>query len=294
MTHRSPQFGIATAVTEHTLAPDLLGRWAEEHGFESIWFGEHSHMPVDLTSQRQSYNEIPDAFNDMYDPLLALMRVASATMTLKLGTSVLLVAEHHPIRLAKMLATLDYLSGGRVIVGVGGGWSVEEMADYGVRFEDRWKVVRETVLAMREIWGNEIAAFDGRFITFGPMRCGPKPVSAARLPVLIGGSGTFAFARIAEYGNGWVPVDQGEAMPTLMAGLRAHMANTKRSFDDLDRTVIAHPLSHYNDDDGALKRRVGELHSMGFQRVLLTLPSDEPDRQRATLTTLREIVQAFN
>lgn len=293
MTDDRPSFGIATAVTAKTITPGLLGSWLEANNFESLWFGEHSHMPVDIKSERHNYKEIPEAFKELYDPLLALMSVAAATTTLTLGTSVLLVAEHHPIRLAKMLATLDRISGGRVIIGVGGGWSAEEMADYGVTFKDRWKVVRETVLAMREIWGNEIAAFDGDFINFPPMWSGPKPINGARLPVLIGASSTFAFPRITEYGDGWVPVDQGDAMAGLMADLRSQMTATGRSFDDLDHTIITHPLTYYDGDGAALIRRVDELHAMGFQRILLTLPSESPDAQWETLATLCEVVRAL-
>lgn len=293
MTTDRPSFGVATAVTAKTLAPDLLGSWLEANGFESLWFGEHSHMPVELKSERQNYKDVPEAFKELYDPLLALMSVAAATKTLTLGTSVLLVTEHHPIRLAKMVSTLDRISGGRVIIGVGGGWSAEEMADYGVAYRDRWKVVRETVLAMREIWGNEIAAFDGEFIKFPPMWSGPKPINGARLPVLIGASGTFAFPRIAEYGDGWVPVDQGDAMPGLMEDLRAHMATSGRSFDDLDHSIITHPLAHDDGDGDALKRRVEELHAIGFRRIVLPLPSEAPDAQWTTLKTLRKVVQAF-
>ena len=293
MTTDRPMFGIATALTKNTLAPDILGPWLEANGFESLWFGEHSHIPVDLKSERQNYKEVPEAFKELYDPLLALMSVAAATKTLRLGTSVLIVTEHHPIRLAKMLSTLDRISGGRVIIGVGGGWSAEEMADYGVTFKDRWKVVRETVLAMREIWGNEIAAFDGELIKFPPMWSGPKPINGARLPVLIGASRTYAFPRIAEYGDGWVPVDQGDAMPGLMEDLRAHMAATGRSFDDLDHTIITHPLARYDGDSDALKRRVEELYAIGFRRMLLTLPSDAADVQWKTLESLHKVVEAF-
>lgn len=292
MTSDRLSFGVATAVTEHTLAPDVLGRWLEGNGFESLWFGEHSHMPVDMKSERQSYKEVPEAFKEMYDPLIALTSAATATTTLKLGTSVLLVTEHHPIRLAKMIATLDHMSNGRVIVGVGGGWSAEEMADYGVDFKDRWKVLRERVLAIRTIWGNEVATFDGEFVTFPPMYCGPKPINGSRLPVLIGASGTYAFRRIAEYGDGWLPVDQGDAMPGLVAALRSEMAAAGRVFDDLDRTIITHPLAHYGGDAGALVQRVKELEKMGFQRILLTLPSDPPDNQWNVLASLAEVVQA--
>ena len=116
MKHSGPVFGIATASTKDTIAPHVLGPWAEANGFESLWFGEHSHIPVGLQSKRRNYKEIPEAFKELYDPLIALMSVAAATKTLKLGTSVLIVTEHHPIRLAKMLSTLDRISGGRVIM----------------------------------------------------------------------------------------------------------------------------------------------------------------------------------
>lgn len=293
MANRGPLFGIATASTNDTIAPHLLGAWAEDNGFDSLWFGEHSHIPVDLKSERRNYKEVPEAFKEMYDPLMALMRVAVATKTLKLGTSVLIIPEHHPIRLAKMISTLDQTSGGRVIIGVGGGWSAEEMADYGVEFKNRWKIVRETVLAMREIWGNTISEFEGEHIKFPPMWSGPKPVKGAGLPILIGASGKFAFPRIAEYGDGWVPVDQGEAMPGLMKDLRGYMSTTNRSFEDLDHTIVTHPLASYEGDIDALKRRVDVLHAMGFRRMLLTVPSDIAEIQWKTLESLRKVVQSF-
>jgi probable F420-dependent oxidoreductase len=293
MKNDGPVFGIAAASTKDTIAPHILGHWAEANGFESLWFGEHSHIPVNLKSERRNYKEIPEAFKKLYDPLLSLTSVAAATTTLKLGTSVLIITEHHPIRLAKMLSTLDQISGGRVIVGVGGGWSAEEMADYGMAFKNRWKWVRECVLAMRQIWGNEIAEFDGEMIKFPPMWSGPKPLQEGGLRVLIGASGAFAFPRIAEYGDGWVPVDQGDTMPSLMAELREHMATTGRSFDDLDHTIITHPLSRYAGDSDGLKRRVDELYSIGFRRMLLTLPQDTPDAQWRTLESLHHVVRAF-
>ncbi|WP_340317704.1 TIGR03619 family F420-dependent LLM class oxidoreductase [Rhizorhabdus argentea] len=294
MTNDRPMFGIATALTKNTLSPAILGPWLETHGFESIWFGEHSHIPVELKSQRKNYKEVPEAFKELYDPLMALMGIAAVTKTLKLGTSVLILPEHHPIRLAKMISTLDQVSGGRVTIGVGGGWSAEEMGDYGVEFKDRWKVVRETVLAMRQIWGNEIAEFHGELINFLPMWSGPKPINGARLPIVIGAASTFAFPRIAEFGNGWVPVDQGDAMAGLMNDLRAYMETTDRSFDELSHSIITHPLTAvYNGDGDALKRRIDELYAIGFRRMLLTLPSETPDLQWKTLEGLHKIVEAY-
>jgi probable F420-dependent oxidoreductase len=301
MTSNRRQVGLATACTKDTVSPPELGQWAEANGFDSIWFGEHSHIPANLESKRRNYKNVPESFKEMYDPLLALMAVASVTKDLKLGTSVSIVTEHHPISFATRIATLDHLSGGRFILGAGAGWSAEEMADYGVAFADRWKYVRECVLAMREIWGNEIAEFKGELLGFPAMWCGPKPVKGARLPVLIGASGKYAFARIEEYGDGWIPVDQNDNMAAIMDELRAYMAAKERSFEVLDHTVITHPLAdfegdptrHFGGDPDRLKRRIEDLHAMGFNRVLLQLPADRAEVQWKELEQLGKVAQSF-
>lgn len=295
------QIGLSTACTKDTLSPTALGQWAEAKGFDSIWFGEHSHIPANLKSTRRNYKNVPESFKEMYDPLLALMAVATVTKTLKLGTSISIITEHHPISLATRIATLDHFSGGRFILGAGAGWSAEEMADYGVAFENRWKYVRECVLAMREIWGNEIAEFKGELLGFPAMWSGPKPVKGARLPVLIGASGKYAFARIEEYGDGWIPVDQNDRMAAIMDELRTYMTSKERSFEDLDHTVITHPLAnfegdptlHFGGDADRLKRRIEELHAMGFNRVVLQLPADKADVQWKQLEVLGKIPQSF-
>lgn len=293
MTRNGPDIGLATACTKDTISPPALGQWAEANGFESLWFGEHTHIPINLQSQRRSYKEVPESFKEMYDPLLSHMAVAVATTKLKLGTSISIITEHHPISLATRIATLDHFSGGRFILGAGAGWSAEEMADYGIAFENRWKWVRECILAMRQIWGNEIAEFDGEMVKFPPMWCGPKPVKGANLPVLIGAYTKFAFPRIAEYANGWIPVDQNDAMPAAMADLREYMAANGRPFEELDHTVITHHLGLFEGNADRLKQRVEELHALGFNRVLLQLPSVAAEDQWRTLETLKTIAQAF-
>jgi alkanesulfonate monooxygenase SsuD/methylene tetrahydromethanopterin reductase-like flavin-dependent oxidoreductase (luciferase family) len=189
-----------------------------------------------------------------------------------------------------------------LILGVGAGWSAEEMADHGVAFEDRWKYVRECVLAVREIWGNEIAEYKGEMINFPPMWCGPKPVRGARLPVLVGASGKYAFSRMVEYGDGWIPIDQGDAMGKLMDDARRYLSEHGRVFEDFDHTVIIHPLSasevdsvkHFGGNPEALKRRVDELHNMGFNRILLQLSFGNSDYQWKELEGLRIIMKAFS
>jgi alkanesulfonate monooxygenase SsuD/methylene tetrahydromethanopterin reductase-like flavin-dependent oxidoreductase (luciferase family) len=143
-------FGIVTTSTQYTMQPAELGRWLEAHGFESLWFGEHSHIP---TSRKSPYpgGELPDFAKELFDPFIGLTAAAVATTKLKLGTSVCLVPQHNPINLAKTVASLDRVSNGRFLFGIGAGWNAEEMADHGINFKDRWKVTRERILAMKEI-----------------------------------------------------------------------------------------------------------------------------------------------
>ena len=289
---KGPVIGLTSAFTNFMLSPKEVAQWAEANGFDSIWIGEHTHVPTGQKSLRPDYKETPTAYRELYDPLLTLMNIADATTTLKLCTSILILPEHHPIRLAKMIATLDQLSGGRVILGIGAGWSAEEMADYGIEFKDRWKFARECVLAMREIWNNEIAEFSGEMIKFDPMWCGPKPVQPGGPRVLMGGWNKFALPRAAAYCDGWLPVDQGERMAGYVSSLREECDRVGRSFDDLDLTVLIDPLAAFS-TSGSVEKRIEELHAMGFNRMLLYFMQEPAEVQWESLDRLGKIAQAF-
>lgn len=294
MTNDGPVFGLGTAATNYTIPPAELGSWLETNGFESLWFGEHSHVPTGQKSLRPNYRETPDAYREIYDPFVSLMGVAAATSTLKIGTSILIVTEHHPIRLAKAVATLDQMSKGRVVLGIGAGWSAEEMADYGVEFAKRWKLVRETVLAMSEIWKNEVAEFEGEMVKFEPMWCGPKPLQKNGVPVLMGAWNSYAIGRIVEYCDGWLPVDQGDVMQSLMDELRVACEKAGRSFDALDHSVVIDPLANYVTADADLERRIEQLHTMGFNRILFTFLQDSVENQWHNLRRIHRAVQSFS
>lgn len=287
-----PVFGLTSAFTNFMLPPKEVAQWAEANGFESFWIGEHSHVPTGQKSLRPEYKETPATYRELYDPLLTLMTISDATTTLKLGTSILILPEHHPIRLAKMIATLDQLSGGRVILGVGAGWSAEEMADYGIEFKDRWKWTRECVLAMRDIWNNEVSEFSGEMIKFDPMWCGPKPIQPGGPPVLMGAWNKLALPRVVDYCDGWVPVDQGERMVGFMSDLREECARADRSFDDLDLTVLIDPLAAFS-ASGSVEKRVEELYAMGFRRMLLYFMQEPAEVQWQSLDRLGGILRAF-
>jgi probable F420-dependent oxidoreductase len=198
----SVALGIAMFMTDETVAPGELARMAEERGFESLFVPAHTHIP---TSRRSPYplGELPAYYARMLDPFLALAFASAATTRLLLGTGVCLVAERDPIITAKQVATLDRLSGGRFLFGVGAGWNVEEMENHGTDPATRFALMRERVLAMKEIWTNDEAEYHGSHVDFDPIWSWPKPLSRPHPPVLIGGGGPKAIDRVLDYGDGW-------------------------------------------------------------------------------------------
>ena len=285
-----PNFGLSTIPTEYTIQPAELGRWLEAQGFESVWFGEHSHIPVSRQSPYVAGGELPEYYKHFFDPFIGLSAVAAVTESLKLGTSICLVTVHHPIGLAKQIACLDRIANGRVLIGVGAGWNAEEMADYGVAFADRWKVTREWILAMREIWTKEIAEYHGAFVNFDAMWCWPKPVQPAGPRVLMGASSKFAPARIAEYCDGWIPTDTGGDLTPAIDAVRVEVERRGRSFKEMDLTILS-DIAMVCDD--GLPARMRELFKMGFNRVLFRLPAGNPDAQWPLLERYGEIIRSY-
>jgi len=199
------KFGITMFPTDYAISPTELGKAVEDLGFESLWFPEHTHIPTSRLSPWPGGAELPKEYSHTFDPFVALGAVAAVTKTLRLGTGICLVIERDPITLAKDVATLDFISGGRVEFGIGGGWNLEEMENHGTKPVTRWKVLRERVLAMKEIWTKDEAAFHGQYVDFDPIWSWPKPVQRPHPPVVIGGQGPRTFERVVEFGDGWIP-----------------------------------------------------------------------------------------
>ena len=185
--------------------PAELGRYAEGLGFESVWVPEHSHIPVERVSPWPGGPELPREYFETFDPLVALTAIAAATTELRLGTGVALLIERDPILLAKALASLDVISGGRLEVGVGAGWNIEEMRNHGTDPTTRFRRMRESVEAMKAIWTEDEAEYHGRIIDFDPIWCWPKPVQKPHPPILVGGRGERVLDRVVAYGDGWIP-----------------------------------------------------------------------------------------
>jgi len=216
------QLGITCFLTDGDLAPAELARAAEERGFTSMYLPEHTHLPVRADTPPALVDGVRvEDYKRSLDPFVALATAASVTTDLVLGTGVVLVAQHDPIVLAKQVATLDHLSGGRMVLGIGFGWNRDEAADHGVAFADRRAVAREHVLCMQALWRDDPAEFHGEFVHLAPCWSRPKPVQRPGVPVLLGGVASSGnFAAIAEYADGWMPVGGSglaEAIPLLRA-----------------------------------------------------------------------------
>ncbi len=214
------EFGITCFLTDRDMAPSDLARSAEERGFTSLFLPEHTHLPVRADTPPALVEGVRiDDYRRSLDPFVALATAVPVTSTLRLGTGIILAAQHDPIVLAKQVATIDHLSGGRFELGFGFGWNREEAADHGVPFDDRRAVAREHILCMRALWRDDPAEFHGDFVDLDPCWTAPKPVRGSDVPVLLGGAATAAnFAAIAEYGDGWMPIGGSgltDALPQL-------------------------------------------------------------------------------
>src|SRR5437868_8652027 len=202
----SMQFGIAMFATDYAIRPDDLAREVESRGFESLWLPEHTHIPASRRSPWPGGPNLPKEYWHTYDPFVALMAAAMATTKLRIATGICLIVERDPITTAKEIASLDMLSNGRFIFGIGGGWNAEEMENHGTDFKKRWRVMRERILAMKEIWTKDEAEYHGEYVNFDKIWAYPKPVQKPHPPILMGGDGPTTFDRVIEFCDGWMPI----------------------------------------------------------------------------------------
>lgn len=260
------KYGVCIFPTAYSIQPAELAVALEERGFESLWVPEHTHIPASRRSPWPGGAELPRMYYDVYDPFVTLAAAASVTKTLKLATGVTLACQHSPLTLAKTAATLDRVSNGRLLLGVGGGWNREELEDHGRPFDRRWKVLRETVEAMQALWFGDTAEYHGEFVDFAPAHSAPKPVQVPHPPIHVAGSAPHALKRVARYGDGWLPIlgrEKGEFLDHVRE-LRSLVREMHRDPDRIEISLYACPA-----DEETLRR----YHSAGMTRAILALPS---------------------
>ena len=199
------KFGASMFFTDYSMTPTALARALEERGFDILFAPEHSHIPLSRKTPFVLGAELPKRYYDVMDPFVTLAAAAAVTTTLKLGTGVCLIAQRDPIQTAKLVASIDQVSGGRFVFGIGNGWNQDEMENHGTVFATRHKLARERVEAMKAIWTQDAAEYHGEFVDFGPMAAWPKPVQKPHPPILIGGAFPYSARRAVRYGDGWMP-----------------------------------------------------------------------------------------
>jgi len=275
------KFGVQVRATAEGVDLVWLARALEARGFESVFLPEHTHVPVNRSSVHPGGEELMDAARRGIDPFIGLAVIAGSTERLRLGTGICLLPQHDPIVLAKQVATLDVLSGGRVILGVGAGWAREEMANHGVDPARRWDLLREKTLAVKALWTQEQASFEGELVRFGPVWQWPKPAQQPHPQILIGGEGPRVLERVVEYGDGWIPNWEAD-MPDRAAELGRLAADAGRG--PLPITVYATPA------DPAV---IAACMVAGVERICFNLPSNEMDETDRALERLTKLIEAL-
>jgi probable F420-dependent oxidoreductase len=260
--------GVTAALTDRAMTPGALAVAAEERGYHSFYLPEHTHLPVGSEPPSLVEGVHLDDYRRILDPFTALATAASLTDRILLGTGIALVAQHDPIVLAKQIATVDHLSGGRFVLGMGFGWNAQEAADHGVDFGKRRAVARENVLCMQALWAHDEASFDGRWTRLPPSYSWPKPVQRPRVRTLIGGgAGPRLFAAIAEYADGWMPIGG--------AGLADSLPDLHRAWEAAGRDAATLHVVPFGTvpTEGKLER----YRALGVTEVVLRIPSVDPD-----------------
>jgi probable F420-dependent oxidoreductase len=256
--------GLALFPTDYTTTPGRVAQLAEERGFAALLFPEHTHIPVSRDTPYPGGGELPPEYSHTHDLFVAMAMAAALTEQLEVGSGVCLVPQHDPIITANAIASIDALSNGRVLFGVGAGWNREEMQNHGTDPRRRFKLMRERIAAMKKIWAHDEAEYHGELVDFDPIWCWPKPAQKPHPPVLVGGTGEKVLDRVLAYGDEW--------MPNRVTDPEALGARIEELCDRAGRHV---PVSVFGakPDAGFLER----LAAVGVQRAYLYLTPREPD-----------------
>lgn len=282
------KFGTSMFFTDYSMAPGELGQALEQRGFESVWAPEHSHIPLSRKTPFPGGGDLPKRYYDAMDPFVTLTAAAMATKTLRVGTGVCLIAQRDPIQTAKLVASIDQVSGGRFLFGIGNGWNQDELEDHGVKFADRHKVARERVEAMKAIWTQTKPEYHGEFVNFGPMMTWPKCVQKPHVPVIVGGAFPYSARRAIRYGEGWIP--------QAARGGYSEIGDMIPEFRKMATAAGRDPASieisvWFPKQDADLMKRYIDL---GVARVVFNLDSEKADKVLPVLDTIAGLMRKVN
>jgi len=283
------KFGASMFFTDYAMPPGELGIALEQRGFDSVWAPEHSHIPLSRTTPFPAGGDLPKKYYDAMDPFVALTAAGATTKKLLLGTGVCLIAQRDPIQTAKLVASIDQVSRGRFLFGIGNGWNQDELENHGTVFATRHKRARETVEAMRAIWTQDTAEYHGDIIDFGPMNAWPKPLQKPHPPVYVGGAFPYSARRAIRYADGWLPQaarrDSYRQIGLMIPEFRRMTAAAGR-----DPYSIAITVWHARKDPDLIR----QYEDMGVERVVFALESETADKVLSAADVIADIMQKIN
>jgi probable F420-dependent oxidoreductase len=280
--------GAAMFFTDYSMESADLARECEVRGFESMWAPEHSHIPVSRASGFPSGGELPRQYYEAMDPFVSLSAAAAVTKTIRLGTVVCLVIQRDPIQTAKLVASLDRVSKGRFLFGVGGGWNAEEMADHGTQFKTRFKLMRERIEAMKAIWADDPAEYHSEFVNFPPMKSNPKPVQKPHPPVIVGGMFPHGARRALRYGDGWIP----HSRRPVYEDVTDYLVQFRQMAAEAGRTLAEVPVTVWG--IGEDLDRLQRYREQGVARVVVSLPAAGRDTVMPMLDRWAALIRSLS
>jgi len=281
------KIGAVMFFTTDSMQPGPLARAMEERGFESLWVPEHTHIPSSLRSAYPASGGLVRAYYELLDPFLALNTAATVTTNLKVGTGIALVTQRDPIVTAKMVSSIDQLSRGRFLFGVGNGWNQDEVENHGTVFASRHKLARERVEAMKTIWAEDEPEYHGEFVNFDKMKQWPKPFQKPHPPIIVGGAFPYAARRAVRYGDGWIPRDDWLDRDGIevLDKFRAMAKEAGRDPASLSVSTFRVPA-----DLERLKR----YRELGIDRVVFSLPAEKDDKIMPILDQWAELTRRLD
>jgi len=275
-------FGAAMFFTDYSMGAAELAQGLEARGFESVWAPEHSHIPTSRRSPYGGGGDLPKQYYDVMDPFVSLSAAAAVTKTIKLGTGVCLVIQRDTIQTAKLVASLDQVSGGRFLFGIGGGWNAEEMEDHGTVFKTRFKKMREQIEAMKAIWTEAKPEYHGDIVDFPAMMTWPKPVQKPHPPVIVGGAFPHAARRALRYGDGWIP----NASRAQYADVTDYLPQFRQMAAEAGRSIPVTVWGVGEDYD-----RLRRYQDQGISRLVVSLPPEDAGKTLPALDRWAELIR---